>query len=85
MQWVHRERRTRSGDRGVFVDDAGLMLVLVAHHHRRGVRVPLTEELWQAAVTLTALAGPWPGARLLLEAATDVGPSGPQQARHHDR
>lgn len=77
----HHVRRTALGGAGDFGDDLGLVLVLVAHHHRRGQRLHLTEQLWQQAVTLSALAsrpgrfdGPWAGARLLLDATTSIAP-----------
>lgn len=70
VTWDHRSKHTRDADRGDYTDNPGVMLVLVAHHHRRGLSIPVTDGLWDAAVTMAALGGPWAGARLLLEAAT---------------
>lgn len=72
VTWIHAEKDTRDGPRGDWTDTRGVMLILVAHHHQRGMRIPITEALWEAASTLTCLAGPWAGARLLLDAAVSA-------------
>lgn len=71
--WVHLERSKPYVDRGDYTDTRGLMLVFVAHHHQRGLRLNLTDDIWDAAVFAAALNGPWSGGQLLLEHAVTPG------------
>lgn len=71
--WLKRVHLVVKGG-SVIGDDRALMLVLVAHHHQRGQRLPMSETMWHQAAVLAALAsqertfdGPWAAAEMLLD------------------
>ena len=74
-RWLPRVLLQPSGGDGWIADDLGMTLVVVAHHHRRGMALDLSEDTWGALATLAALGGgasedpfrlPFDGARLIM-------------------